>query len=273
MDVINPEKERILGIQEVLLERASDLRASAAVALQKIKEVRNFNPIDFGSLADVLLVNRALGGKILGAEADAIKADSDLNRNAPILTDRAVSAIIQGSFSTSYGQWVQMFPDQADFVYLEDDRLNSAIRRLKTEPDQRAVPDERVVLNLMQLRPDQQEMLRKTFPFTDFKTRVWNERERAFKDLITMPKWLERLASMYVIDPSAREQFVLSADEIRALMKYIRTKGPVGFESVMRDVTIILADEAELDSRGQIHIRFHPAPVTDAQPLPERPNL
>lgn len=259
-------------IQQVLLGRKADIQFAFQTLVGEVESAPRFNLQALPKVADLLIVDQATHGQLLpiNLKQHLLKL---MEGKIPFLTPEAVTSLISGHHdSLKYAAWVQIFPDNPDWVRIDDVDVQFAIRNAVDVPVVLSL--ESWMLCLMQVRPDRQADIKQVASVESFASGSWLNRSKAFESIRHLWVFLEALASIYIIHPEAREQLVLSDQEKRSILKAVRQLPPgPGFESFLRNATIVLADGSELKPNGQIEIRSKPKAVGSQQRLPERDHM
>lgn len=269
--VLSAEREpQQADFKQVLLERQPEIQAEFVAALRFANSEGGFNWESFKKIARLLLLDQTVDNQLLPADLKQ-QVVPIYDRRKPILDTELMTGLIEGyPRGLTCGAWVQVFPEEADWVRLEDADLQAAIRQLGQGMG--LVRPEQLVVNLMQIRPDQQAELRQLVDLDEFEQGPWSRRSADFEKLPPLMYFLEILSSVYLARPDARERFVLTQAQKDSIIRFSRQvpRGP-GFESFLQYAAIVLGDDTELKSNGQIEIRFKPQAAGHVQPLPVRP--
>lgn len=222
-----------------------------------------------GAFGDVLILEQAAGEPLMSEHKRGELVRFLASR--PPLGEQKKTDLMLGHFNAlDFGGWVQAFPDEKDLIRLDDDELAKTVRFLLTL-DPVIVSKERLLLNLMQIRPDKQVELRGMLQSNI--EELWKERGDLFQNWNWLHNFLGRLAAWEIIHPEAKEIFKLSPEEKKIITTFMRITSSIrgDLERFLRNACIVLAEEAVLQENGQIRIQMKKHQLAGRGPeLPQR---
>lgn len=259
----HPEESVDLSVAKVLHKRAREF------GLQP-QELDSLRP----KIADIFILEQAAGDPLISEELRR-EALQLISARPPFLDDTKKVELGSGHFrAISFGAWVELFPEEVDVVRLDDDELQNALSILQQRREPRIVSRERLLLNLMQIRPDKQSELR-AVTFEHDVNETWQDRDDVFDDWDKLKIFLGRLAAWQLIHPDEKEKYPLTAEEKKKVIDFMARMPPgQSFEGFLRNACIVLAEEAVLQNNGQIRIQMKKRQLgSPGAKLPERPQI
>lgn len=270
-EVLRFEAEPVFDLRAVVLAQADLIRNELADSSSELE------PIIFMSskgyhLANIRALETGLGMRVLTPEQEAAAAAEVRTSISQLNADHLVRMQQDPRKFAVLAAWSQLYPEDRHHMTIDDQRFIRTLKTIAQRPNDMNYI--RRAVFLLHLRPDKRDDIRGTVTaqyFEDFVIGQFKERYLISKKGVG--KFVEWMADYLLIHPEDRQRFALTEAEKQIVETDIRDPRPSIWPMAgrLRDVAIVLGEEARIDDRGVVQISYHKPGIAQSRPLPDRP--